>query len=244
MASGASERRWDLRFAAILLACVALALALWATPLLLPFRLFVTVIHELAHALAALATGGLVLGIAINLDGSGVTYIRGGNPLLTASAGYVGSSAFGAALLLAARARWRRQLLQLLAVGLVVAVLVFFRQATGIVVALLLAVGFWGLAARGPDWLVALAVYLLAVLNGLYAVVDLLYLLQISGPAVAATSDAAILQRLTGIPALVWALLWTALSALVQYLALRRVLVSPSAPRLQPPSALMRRPPR
>src|SRR5712692_8304995 len=107
-------------------------------------------VHELSHALVAILTGGQVLGIAIRLDGSGVTYARGGNLVLTASAGYVGSSVFGAVL--------------------------------------------W-LAARGPEWLVALFVYLLAVLNGLYAVSDLLTLLEISGPAVAAASDAATLQR-------------------------------------------------
>ncbi len=43
----------DLRFAAALLLCVAVAFALWSTPLLLPFRLFVTVVHELSHAAPA-----------------------------------------------------------------------------------------------------------------------------------------------------------------------------------------------
>jgi hypothetical protein len=62
------------------------------------------------------------------------------------------------------------------------------------------------------------------VLNGLYALVDLLVLLQLSGPAAATASDAATLQRLTGLPAMLWALLWTALAALVQFLALRACL--------------------
>jgi len=98
-----------------LLGCAALVLLLWWTPLLLPFRLFVTMVHELSHALVAILTGGQVLGIAIRLDGSGVTYARGGNLVLTASAGYVGSSVFGAVLLLVARERHRRLLLRALA---------------------------------------------------------------------------------------------------------------------------------
>jgi hypothetical protein len=234
LAGDAGRGRIDLRFAAMLALCVGLAILLWTTPLLLPFRLFVTMVHEVSHALVGVATGGQVLGIAISLDGSGVTRLRGGNLFLTASAGYVGSGLFGAGLLLLARERrWRRPLLQVLAVGLVIATVVFFREPTGIIAALLLAGMFWLFAARGPDWLVALLVYLLAVLNGLYALIDLLTLLQLSGPAAAAATDAATLQRLTGIPALFWALLWTAMAAAVQFFALRYCLTSAAAPRLR-----------
>ena len=66
-------RTLDLRFAGLLAACVLGAVLLWWSPVLLPFRLFVTMIHELSHALAAVLTGGEVQGIVIRLDGSGVT---------------------------------------------------------------------------------------------------------------------------------------------------------------------------
>jgi hypothetical protein len=220
---GDPARRIDLRFAGLLAACAVLALLLWATPLLVPFRYFVTVVHELGHAVATVLTGGQVTGIEISPGGGGLTLVRGGNFFLSVSAGYLGSSLFGAALLLMARAPGRRRVLQALAVGLVLAVLLFFREPFGILVALLTAAAFWALAARGPDALVTLFVALLAVLNGLYAVVDLLYLLQISG-STATLSDAAILQRRTGIPALVWALLWTAIGVLIQLAALRLAL--------------------
>jgi hypothetical protein len=227
--TGASDptRRLDVRFAALLAACAVLALLLWATPLLVPFRLFVTVVHEMGHAIATVLTGGQVTSIEISPGGGGLTHVRGGNFFLSVSAGYLGSSLFGAALLLLARAPWRRRVLQALAVGLVLAVLFFFREPFGILVALLTAAAFWALAARGPDALVTLFVALLAVLNGLYAVVDLLYLLQISGSG-AAPSDAAILQRRTGIPAVVWALLWTAIGVLIQLMALRTAVWRPA----------------
>src|SRR3954453_16478237 len=225
--------RIDWRFAALLAGCAGVALLLWSTPLLVPFRLFVTVVHELGHAVATVLTGGQVTGIEISPGGGGLTLVRGGNFFLSVSAGYLGSSLFGAALLLMARAPWRRRLLQVLAVGLVVAVLGFFREPFGILVALLTAAAFWALAARGPEVVVTLFVALLAVLNGLYAVVDLLYLLQISGTS-AALSDAAILQRRTGIPALVWAFLWTAVGVLIQLVALRLALWrgAPAVPTL------------
>jgi hypothetical protein len=223
-------------FAALLVACVVVAVLLWWSPLLLPFRLFVTMVHELSHALAAIATGGEVQGIAIRLDGSGVTLVRGGSLFLVASAGYVGSALFGAGLLLLARVRARRRLLlRGLAIGLVLATLFFFREPVGIVAALLLAGGFWLLAGRGADWGVALLVYWLAVLSGLYAAFDLLVLLELSGPTVAAQSDAATLQRTTRIPALVWAALWTVAALAVQFLTLRTALRGPAAPRLRAP---------
>ena len=92
----------DAPFAALLVLGVAAAWALWLSPLLVPFRLFVTLIHEFGHALAAVLTGGHVLEIMVRLDGSGLTLVEGGNLFITASAGYLGSSLFGAALLLAA----------------------------------------------------------------------------------------------------------------------------------------------
>lgn len=223
----------DAPFAALLVLCVAAAWALWVSPLLVPFRLFVTLIHEFGHALAAVLTGGHVLGIMVRLDGSGLTLVEGGNLFITASAGYLGSSLFGAGLLLAARAReHRRLLLRALTVGLVAATVFFVRNPTGIGSAALLAVVFWLVAARGPDWLVSLLVCWLAVLNGLYAVNDLVVLLELSGPA-ASASDAATLQRATGVPALVWAVGWTVLAVAAQYWALRRALVGPAAPRVR-----------
>jgi hypothetical protein len=233
-AAGGSARPVDVRFVGLLAACVVGAVLLWWSPVLLPFRLFVTMVHELSHALAAVLTGGEVQGIVIRLDGSGVTLLRGGSLLIVASAGYVGSSLFGALLLILARVRARRRLLlQALAVGLVLATLFFFRDPVGIVGALLFAGAFWALAARGPDWAVALMVYWLAVLSGLYAVYDLLVLVGLSGPAAVEATDAATLQRVTRVPALFWALLWTAAALGVQFVALRAALLAPAAPRLR-----------
>src|SRR4051812_29864841 len=153
--------RLDVRFAGLLAACAVVALVFWSTPLLVPFRLFVTVVHELGHAVATVLTGGQVTGIEISPGGGGLTLVRGGNFFVSVSAGYLGSSLFGAALLLMARAPWRRRLLQVLAVGLVVAVLGFFREPFGVLVALLTAAAFWALAARGPEVVVTLFVALL-----------------------------------------------------------------------------------
>ena len=74
-------------------------LLLWRTPLLLPLKILVVFLHETWHAVAALATGGTVEEIRVWHDQSGVTLFRGGNYVIAASAGYVGSALTGAALL-------------------------------------------------------------------------------------------------------------------------------------------------
>ncbi len=94
--------------------------------ILYPFNLFVTYVHETSHALAGWLTFGSVKGMTINPDTSGVTYVLGGIPIITYSAGYLGSALFGALLLvLSYRNHLSRKILAALAVG-VLAVTVFF----------------------------------------------------------------------------------------------------------------------
>jgi Peptidase M50B-like len=68
-----------------------------------PFLIFSTLIHETSHAIAAVITGGTVESLIVRINGSGVTYTRGGLQLLISSAGYVGTTLFGALLLILSR---------------------------------------------------------------------------------------------------------------------------------------------
>lgn len=63
--------------------------------LLYPVTLFVTFLHEFGHALGALCTGGSVVGMQINPDGSGYTLTRGGSRAVVLMAGYLGSAVLG-----------------------------------------------------------------------------------------------------------------------------------------------------
>jgi hypothetical protein len=77
----------------------ALAFLMWVIPvtqpLLIPLIYLNTHIHEFCHAIIALGTGGSVQYIKVFTNGSGVTPVSGGNLLLIASAGYVGSAISG-----------------------------------------------------------------------------------------------------------------------------------------------------
>jgi len=58
--------------------------------------------HELAHAVAVLITGGEVISFSVNSAQGGQVTARGGSRFLSLSAGYLGSLFFGVGLLLAA----------------------------------------------------------------------------------------------------------------------------------------------
>lgn len=63
--------------------------------ILYPIHLLVTFLHELGHALGALITGGDVLALQVNEDGSGWTKTQGGNLGIILMGGYLGSALLG-----------------------------------------------------------------------------------------------------------------------------------------------------
>jgi hypothetical protein len=62
---------------------------------LYPITLLVTFLHEFGHALGALITGGDVVSVQVNPDGSGVTMTRGGYRSVILMGGYIGSAILG-----------------------------------------------------------------------------------------------------------------------------------------------------
>lgn len=194
-----------------------------ARQVLLPVLYLNTHLHELSHALVAQFTGAEVEKIVVNANGSGLTPVMGGNILLIASAGYIGASVFGVAMIYFGRsekgARWT---LGMVAALLSLSMLIWVRgDAVGVV--------------SGFGWIVALALgaiflrgkvsvffcQFLGLQQCLDAALSLLALVKLS-EATEVHSDASILQAATGIPSVVWALGWTAFSLGLMFLALRK----------------------
>lgn len=75
--------------------------------ILWPITLFVTYLHEFGHALGTILTGGSVVSLQVNPDGSGMTTSRGGTRSIIILGGYIGSAIFGNLLFLIG-ARWPR----------------------------------------------------------------------------------------------------------------------------------------
>lgn len=187
-----------------------------------PIRLFVTFIHEGAHALAAVLTGGHVQSLVIRPDGSGVTWSAGGFGILVSSAGYLGATLFGA-LLVAALRRGIPAKKLLLGTGALIGLmtLVWVRPPSvaelgnfgisvvaGIALTAVLVLG----GLRLPERSAAFAVSFLGVQCILNALFDLNTLLSLS-VAGDIHNDAGNMFRMTLIPAPVWAILWMAVAA-------------------------------
>lgn len=122
------------RDAALAFGAFLVAVFLWqlqgATALTYPLRLFVTLVHELAHGLAALATGGSFLRFEVTRYGAGLAYTSGGSRFLIIQAGYLGTALFGAALLILAN-RTRRPGTIAVGLGVVIALLTLLYSGLG-----------------------------------------------------------------------------------------------------------------
>lgn len=183
-------------------------LVFWDNPLLWPLKILVVFFHELSHAAAALLTGGEVVSIGLSPNQGGVTHSRGGIHFVVLNAGYLGSLAFGIALLAAARTpRNARTAVALLALLLAGATLFWVRPLASFGFAFaLVAAAALGLLARsaGPGWVQG-GLRTLGVFSALYALWDIRS--DVFG-SVGGPSDASMLADATWIPAPIWGVAW------------------------------------
>lgn len=200
---------------ALLVAIIVASVVLWDSPVLLPFKLLAVMGHETGHALASLIVGGSVTRVSLSPDEAGqcLSMIPEGffRRTIVSSGGYVGGSLFGVLLLvLTYRFNARRIILGVACVWLGLMGLLFARDAFTLAFCLVMAIAF----GAGAKWLPEAAVgglnLFLATFQALYAVMDLKD--DLGASSVRAQSDAAILASSTGVPAVVWAVLWTLVS--------------------------------
>ncbi len=189
---------------------------------LYPLRLFVTFIHEGSHALAALLTGGHPAQIAVQPDASGVTYSFGGWSLIIVMAGYLGASAYGAAMLaLARRPSAARFILGVSGAVVLLLDALLVRNLFGFGWGILIGAGLALAARRLPPKAAELTAMFLGVqcvVNSLY---DLKTLIGLSVLPNGPVSDAVLMSQIIPLPPFVWAALWGVLSLAVLSAALR-----------------------
>jgi hypothetical protein len=210
-----------------LLAAAAVALLGYLAPpvhlLLLPLQYLNTHLHEMCHALMALATGGDPQRILVFGDGSGVTPILGGNGPLEASAGYTGATVIGAAMIYFGRTPERAKTVLYTVAGLLTLSLILWVRGDAVGLA---SGWFWAAAlfcaarfVKGiPLLFICQLVGLEQCLNSISSVYQLL---QIS-VYTESQSDAKLMQGFTSIPAAAWATLWCLFSLLMVGLTVRK----------------------
>lgn len=222
---------------------VALWVISWYIPLFAyltyPLRIFATFIHEGGHALATVLTGNSVQSLSVSPDGSGEVYSLGSgwiSSLLISSAGYLGTTAFGAGLLAWMRFGRSSRIALLVSAGFVAVMTIvfgliapffnFFSTSTvgGFFFTIfsggVLAVGLTAIAKYASDKWVNFAVAFLAVQCLLNAVFDLTNVFFISSMT-SMHSDAANMAAATGIPGIVWVLVWMVVSIAMISIGLR-----------------------
>lgn len=202
-----------------LLVLTAVVFVIWSTPIAFPIRMLVVFLHELAHALAAILTGGSVLELTLSpLEGGSATTL-GGNFFIIASAGYLGSLLFGIVfLVLALRTDLDRWVLGALGMTLLVLSLWYFRSAFAFGFGTITALVMLSAARWGGLILCDLMLRLIGLTSMVYVPYDIVSdtILRAS-----ARSDARNIAESFGGTTLFWGVLWLILSLITIALTLR-----------------------
>ncbi|MBN1220227.1 MAG: M50 family metallopeptidase [Anaerolineae bacterium] len=192
----------------------------WLGWLNYPFRLLLTIVHELSHGLAALLTGGDFINFVVHPNGAGLAHTAGGWRLVVIPAGYLGVVLFGAVLILLGRShRWGRIVLGSIGVGMILLSMrygipsIFSGYILSGILTTFSGVIFGGLfiwvaLKAAPGWIIFL-LHLIAMQAVLTAFADLFGLIGLSARFLnMPENDARSMAELTFIPAIVWAVLW------------------------------------
>jgi hypothetical protein len=192
---------------------LGISLTRWGPLVLYPFRLFTTWVHECGHAVMTVLVGGHVNSIFIERNGAGVT-----NSLipqsrvaqgLVASAGYLGASIVGCALMIAARGKkGAHGILWIIGAFMLLTMIIWMRNFFGLAVVLIWSVALIALSRKGSGPVSSFVLSLLAVQVALNSVFDIRVLFLLTG----GHSDAETMARLFLLPAWAWASLWMSLS--------------------------------
>lgn len=231
----------------LLLLATLITVVLWFLPyadyLVYPVRLFVTFIHEGSHVLASLLTGGSVQSLTVASDGSGMVQSLTSSPLsvlITSSAGYLGAIAYGTLLLFLIRRAYSARIVLAASAGFVGLMTVLFGlfaplwnvfsaniSFTSLLFTIIsgafLTVALLAISKYASDWWANFTLAFLAVQCLLNAVYDLGTLFLINSPLATSHihSDAANMAQVTGLPSIVWVMIWIGVSIILISVGLR-----------------------
>ncbi|MCC6475222.1 MAG: M50 family metallopeptidase [Burkholderiales bacterium] len=203
---------------ALLVGLCALGVWGWDWAVLTPFKLLAVLGHETGHAAASWLVGGSVQQVTVRPGESGecLSFIPDSffARVLLSSGGYVGAAVIAVVLLFATfRLGLTRAMLGLACAWLLFMGLFFGRDLFTVG----FSVGMAALFAAGAKWLPEAIVGSLNLFIASFQVVYSAYDLKsdLWNSAVRERSDAAILAANTGVPAILWAGLWTVISLAV-----------------------------
>ncbi|MBN1674738.1 MAG: M50 family metallopeptidase [Kiritimatiellae bacterium] len=203
----------------IVAALCAASLLLWNSVLLYPLQLLVVLMHETAHGLAALATGGSVVRVEVHALQGGLTCTVGGKRFIILSAGYLGSSLIGAFILWSASHRTMGKYIAEI-VGVLILVETAFWVRDLFTFGFAVAMGGFciilGWKIRGV--FETIFMQWLGSVSCLYAIFDIfddILRKTFARGTAAVKNDAQALAEITGLPAVLWGVVWIVVAAAV-----------------------------
>jgi len=230
----------------LLLTATAISVGLWFIAwymplvgwIVYPLQLFATFVHEGSHALMTLLTGNHVASLTVSPDTSGVVWSQAPwfSSLLISSAGYLGATAFGTLLLVWMRYGFSSRRALYISAGFVgimtfvfgflspfwnlLANVTFLSVVFTAISGAVLSAGLFAVAKFASEKWVNFALAFLAVqclLNAFFSLKDLFFI----AAAGSQPTDAANMAAATGIPALLWVVLWIGISLVMITIGLR-----------------------
>ena len=202
-----------------LITVTGLVFLLWNTPVVLPLKFLVVFMHELAHGLAALLTGGSIENISLSAQQGGHAITRGGNSFVILSAGYVGSLLIGMALLVTAlNTQADRAVLGFCGVIILAVTALYIRDWFPLIFCTITGVSMLAIARYLDHTINDLMLRIIGLTSLIYVPYD------IFDDTIARSglrSDAYMLSEKFGGPTMLWGGLWLVLSITVIILCLR-----------------------
>ncbi|HCL57122.1 MAG TPA: hypothetical protein DHW82_08970 [Spirochaetia bacterium] len=202
-----------------------IAVVLWDTFFIYPVKLFVVILHEMSHGIAAIFSGGSIVKIQIDSQiGGYCQYLSsGGNvsEFFIASAGYLGSLFWGGLILMLASKTEKDRTISAV-IGGVVLFLSYFviktGEAFGIVFTLLFGIFMLVSAKFLPMKFHDTMLKFLGLTSCLYVIIDIKDdLIVRSGIG----SDADAIANLTGIPSVAVGVIWIIIALVSLFFILR-----------------------
>lgn len=196
----------------------------WDTFVVYPIKLFVVLLHEMSHGLSAVLTGGRIVSIELNQYLGGMTTTEGGNILIIASSGYLGSIAIGALLFISS---FDKKVSTWFNTSLAILLLIFAANFLVGMLSQIIALIASVILIVSPRYFNSLTNQIitqsLGLVSAFYVLIDIKEDL-LSGAGY--QTDANILEEITSVSATLIAFIWLVISAAVIFFLLRKLIIS------------------
>lgn len=203
----------------ILICTILVTYFFWDSFILYPIKLFVVLLHESTHAIAAVISGGIVREIKIDFNVGGTCVVKGGNQFAIAISGYLGSLLWGGLLFISAKKyNFSKYYCWFLSAGLLFLIIFLIKDLFGFFFTLGFAIILVLSPVIFPFIVHSYLLKILGMISCLYTIIDIKEDLVTTEYHI---SDAQILSQVTSVPAVAWGILIMAVSIIVFYYLLK-----------------------